>query len=292
MDKVDLHIHSYYSDDGQFSPLELFALARENATTILAIADHNNVNSLAEAIPLALDYGLTLIPAIEIDCCCDTTVLHLLGYNIDYRDEAFTLLDKKSKAEDLKNSEQRLQLVEALGIVVNRKKLEALCPSGIFIGEAMAEVALEDPSNNDCELLQAYRPGGSRSINPYVNFYWDFLSQGKPAYVKNDIPTLAEAIAIIQNSKGITVLAHPGINVKEDTALLDKIRAAGVAGIEVFSSYHDNRQTQFYLDYAQQHNLLLSCGSDFHGKTKPAIKIGSTDNPLVQESLIPTLLQK
>ena len=45
----------------------------------------------------------------------------------------------------------------------------------------------------------------------------------------------------------------------------------------VFSSYHNQVQTDFYLRWSQQLGVIPTYGSEFHGKTKPSITLGSID---------------
>jgi len=42
MDKIDLHIHSSYSDDADFPVGEVVDIARENDLAIISITDHNS----------------------------------------------------------------------------------------------------------------------------------------------------------------------------------------------------------------------------------------------------------
>lgn len=51
---------------------------------------------------------------------------------------------------------------------------------------------------------------------------------------------------------------------------------SGLQGVEAFSSYHDAETAKYFLKKGREHNLLVTCGSDFHGKTKPVIEIGET----------------
>lgn len=152
-----------------------------------------------------------------------------------------------------------------------------------------AEILLNDPQYNEHELLRPYRSGGSRSDNPYVNFYWDYYSQGKPCYTEIKYPTLEEVLKMIAESGGVSVLAHPGNNLRGDFEILEEMIEAGIQGVEAFSSYHDRETAEYFLRKAREHNLLVTCGSDYHGKTKPSIKIGETGctiNPLdIQEEL-------
>lgn len=38
-------------------------------------------------------------------------------------------------------------------------------------------------------------------------------------------------------------------------------------GIEVYHSSHTKEEMKYYLEIANKYNLLISGGSDFHGKT-------------------------
>ena len=43
MKKLDLHMHSKYSDDGQYEPTELLKMCKAAGLDMMAIADHNSV---------------------------------------------------------------------------------------------------------------------------------------------------------------------------------------------------------------------------------------------------------
>ena len=73
---------------------------------------------------------------------------------------------------------------------------------------------------------------------------------------------------------GIPVLAHPGNNVREDDTIPDQVPGCGIRGIEVYSTYHTQEQVRYYRKKAEERGMLITCGSDFHGKTKPAIHLG------------------
>lgn len=70
---------------------------------------------------------------------------------------------------------------------------------------------------------------------------------------------------------------------------LESIISRGIKGLEVYSSYHNIHQVLFYKKFALKHNLLITCGSDFHGKTKPDIHIGSSDCENNEDSIIAAL---
>ena len=82
---VDLHMHSHYSDDGEYTPTQLVDMCHEAGVKVMAIADHNWVKANDEATKYAKELGIKYIPAIEIDCTYQGLNLHVLGYGIDYK---------------------------------------------------------------------------------------------------------------------------------------------------------------------------------------------------------------
>jgi predicted metal-dependent phosphoesterase TrpH len=274
---IDLHIHSNHSNDADFSPEQLVDRCLKAGLSHAAIADHNSVRAIDAAVAAARGTSLTIISAIEMDCVLDGIVLHILGYGIENSDPIFSEIEEDLHQQEQANSARLVQLVRQLGIEFDDAVLEALSYDGVITGEMIAEAALSFDAEDRNKLLDPYRGEGERSDNPYVNFYWDYCSQGKPAYTPMNFISLSRAIEIIKTNNGVPILAHPGINVKEDGVFLERILSAGVMGIEVYSSYHNKEQVKFYREAALSKQLLITCGSDFHGKNKKSIEIGSTD---------------
>ena len=46
---IDLHIHSKYSDDGEFTPIQLVEQCYKAGIKIMSIADRNSVKAIDEA---------------------------------------------------------------------------------------------------------------------------------------------------------------------------------------------------------------------------------------------------
>lgn len=289
MSYIDLHMHSYVSDDGEFSPKELVDLCLDKKQKYFSIADHNSIKGIAEAKEYCKDKGIKIIPAIELDCTIGEVNLHVLGYGIDYKTSAFDKIEEDIIMQEQDASKKRMKLVRELGIEFSDEVIESLSRNGVVNGEMIAEAAMLYDKERKNPLLQPYYENGSRSDNPYVNFYWDYCSKGKPAYAEVKYITLKEAIEVIEKSGGVPVLAHPGNNVKEDEKLLEEIISHGIKGMEVYSSYHSKEQVEFYKNFALKHNLFLTCGSDFHGKTKPSISIGGTDCEDNEDNIISSL---
>ncbi|QOX65734.1 PHP domain-containing protein [Anoxybacterium hadale] len=282
---IDLHMHSYYSDDGEFSPAELVRRSSEQGITIMAISDHNSIRAVEEAKKEAEKYHIHYINAIEIDCTYRGIDLHVLGYGIDDKNKEFGDLEENILRQERACAAMKLELTNRLGFDVKQEQLDELSKEGVYTGELFAEILFNDPRYQEHKLLQPYRAGGSRSDNPYVNFYWDFYTQGKACYTEILYPSLEEVVKLIDESGGVAVLAHPGNNLKGKFELFDELIASGLQGVEAFSNYHDDEAAKYFLNKGREYNLLVTCGSDFHGKIKPAIEIGETGCTIDQKEI-------
>jgi hypothetical protein len=109
---------------------------------------------------------------------------------------------------------------------------------------------------------------------PLINFYLDFFAQGKPAYVPVLHRTFQEAVALVRDHGGIPVIAHPGLNFKGREHLVEELLDLGAAGLEVFNNYHSDTQVEYFARLVRRRKVLMTCGSDYHGLTKPLIGMG------------------
>ncbi len=271
---IDLHMHSSHSLDGEIPPERLVAMAAAAGMDAVAVADHNRASAVPAAVRAGMKAGIEVVQAIELDCRRGDVPLHILGYFIDADDPAYAALWAEAEKHERAASEEKYRLASRLGISLDRETLFAASPGGIVTAETIAEVAMADPANRTNPLLAPYFPGGARSDNPFVNFYWDHCSPGKPAHVRIERISFREAVALIRGTGGVPVVAHPGMNLKGRPGLLAELAAEGVRGVEAFSSYHSPEECRRWAAEAAALNLAVTCGSDFHGKTKPAIKFG------------------
>lgn len=290
---IDLHMHSRYSDDGEYTVEELMVRARKNGVEIISITDHNSVKANFEASVLAERVGLDYIPGIEIDCTFEGYEFHLLGYGINYKDERYIQLENFNLKQERKASLIRVNKFEQLsGLRIDVDALLASNNTGIITGEMIAEQCLLNESFNNCELLDPYRTGGSRSDAPFVNFYWDFFSQGKIAYAPMNYPTLKDMVELIKDTGGIPILAHPSKPFKNNPEIIYAMLENGVRGLEVFSSYHSEDEILSYLKIVKDTSCYVTCGSDFHGKTKPNIELGQSHASEKFNKLIAVFINK
>lgn len=276
---LDLHMHTRYSMDGQFEPAQLMQQCADAGLRAVAVTDHDSVRAVGEAQKAAQRLGLQYVPGIEISCQHEGKNFHLLGYGIHSDAAIFSDIEESIHAQRLENSEKMMDAVEGLGICVDRKRVWALATGDVVASVDIARVALEDERNAHNALLAPYRPQGARGKAPYVNFGWDFCGQGGPAHVPMVLPAFADAVQWIQQNGGVAVLAHPGANMKQNRPITEELIACGIDGIEVYCSYHDDETAAFYRYIADEYQLLATIGSDYHGRTKPHISLGTYGHP-------------
>ncbi len=252
----DLHCHSSVSD-GLLKPAEVVARAAERGVKTLALTDHDDMDGLPEARAAAGKCGINFINGVEISVSWRSHTLHIVGLNID---PAYAPLDQ-GVAQVRRGRTQRAE-----------QMAESLARAGI--GGAL-EGAYRYATNPELIgrthfarfLVEIGRAKDVASV------FKHFLVKGKPGFVPHEWAPLADAIAWIAGSGGVPVLAHPGRYTRGRKPLgkttLHELFADFVAlggrGVEVVSGSHTPEQYAEFARYAQEFNLLASCGSDFHG---------------------------
>lgn len=290
MSKIDLHIHSNFSDDGELTVENIVNISKENGMKSISITDHNSVKGVSSAVECGNNVGVEVIPGIEIDCTYNSLNLHVLGYFIDYTRKEFDELEKSIFEQEMKIASEKIEkLQKNTGLKIDLSEVLERANGKIVTGELIGEILLNKADSINNELLKPYLNNGARSDMAYVNFYWDFFSQGKAAYIPISYISLREAINLIKSSNGVPIIAHPGNNLKNNMDAIDAIIKEGIEGIEVFSSYHSLEQTNYFNNKASENKVLVTCGSDFHGKNKPNIKIGECNCDLDYNSIISPL---
>lgn len=273
MKGIDLHIHSSYSNDGELSILQIAQACVENRINTFSLTDHNCVQGNFEAIKIAKELNLDFIPGIEIDCTFNDIDLHVLGYGINWQSADFKELEDDISLKVTNSFSAMIDNLDRLGIKVDASEVLNKAAGKLPSAELIAEVLLGDTKYDYPELLP-YRNGGKRGDMPYINFYLDFFAQGKPAYVKVDYMSYKNVIELITDNRGVPIIAHPGRNLKGKEELVEKLLNEGARGLEVFNNYHEPHQMDYFARVIKQREQLMTCGSDFHGKTKPLIKVG------------------
>jgi predicted metal-dependent phosphoesterase TrpH len=268
---IDLHVHTDASSDGVHTPEEIFKLASRIGIKTLAFADHNNTDNVELGLKLSKKYKIPFVPAVEINSTYLGEDIHVLGYFIDHRSSDMVSFLSNTQNEIIAQTKERVALLREYGFVLNTDDVLRESVGKPPTGKSFLTALLKREENSDDKRLKNY-VDGDRSDSPSLNFYLDFLSGGKPAYVPLKTSTTAGAIEMIEISRGLSVIAHPG---EYPRRMLDEIVALGADGIEVYSGHHSSDEERYFKRYAMEKGLLMTAGSDFHGKiVKPAIDLG------------------
>jgi len=277
MKAVDFHMHSGHSSDGELPPETLVSQCLSAGLEAISITDHNTVRGVREAGRKAKGTGLTVVPGIEIDCMLNGVKLHVLGYHVNIEDAAFQSIEAAATGREKAAFFKLMIRLEEMGLGIAPEIVLAAAEGHVPSPELVGEVLLESDAFRDDVRLAPYRPGGSRSDMPNFNFYCDFCTPGKVAFIPQQHPPLVEVVSLIKRTGGVAVLAHPGDSLNDPDVQLPAVFDRGVDAVEVFSSYHSEEEVQYFLRQAERYGKGVTCGSDFHGRHKPAIALGAVD---------------
>ena len=246
--RTDLHCHTLASD-GTLSPTALVEMARQRDVRVLAVTDHDTVSAHDEAIAAGEVFGVRVLRGIEISALSDEVKeVHVLGYGVQPSDAA-----TRAKIESLRGvREERAKLLlaklDSLGISINFERVKAIAGDAMIGRPHVARALIE--------------AGVVRTLNQAFD---EYLGEGKAAFVSHEGLTPQQAIALIHKVHGAAVLAHPMLYKGDLDKLMQDMIATGLDGIEAYYPAHGPEQTQRLINVANEHGLIVTGGSDFHG---------------------------
>lgn len=248
---TDLHMHSYYSD-GTMSPREIVEDAKKRNVQLIAITDHNVLDSYTELKEAAEEFGIKVIRGVEIDARFEDIVVHILAYNFEDNENLFNLVHK-AKNELLETS---IELI---------KRME------------------NDYENISSEDYEAYdydkRKGGWKGIHYlFDRGITSELFEGVKYYGKYkcgheyfDYPTVEEVVKAVHEANGYVVLAHPCNYYKNNTKeelleKLEKFKSIGIDGVECYYPANSEMMTETCVEFCKNNDMIITVGSDSHGE--------------------------
>lgn len=262
--RIDLHTHSNVSD-GTDSPAELIAAAVAGGLDVVALTDHDTTAGWAEA-SAALPEGLTLVPGAELSTVSPdgrggTCTVHMLGYLFDPESPAVVREQHRLRVERRDRLRRMAVRMREDGLPIDPDEVMAGLPAGSSAGRPHLAMALQRAG-----LVTSVSDAFARYLNNHSRYYLP----------KADTPVL-DAIAMIENAGGVTVLAHAfartrGRTVSEDV-IVDMARA-GLGGIEVDHPDHDEADRERLRALAGRLGLPVTGSSDYHGRNK-VVRIGA-----------------
>ncbi len=277
-DYIDLHIHTHYSNDGDYSPEKIVQMAKEIGLKAIALSDHDSVEAIPEGLEAGEHYGIEVIPAVELSLVENGEDLHMLGYFIDYQNQDLLAVLKKLNQDRWEQLEKRIIIFrDKIGFALNREDIAGIDGKAPPLAPSLARAILDNPKNREDKRLQIYYTGERSGPKCYINFVKNYFLLGQPASVRKAEYTPKEAIKLLAKIGALSVVAHPGAWLKDE--IIYNIAPFGLNGLEIYSTYHNAEQIKHYENIAEELKLLKTAGSDFHGPSvKPHIKLGGIEN--------------
>lgn len=276
---IDLHIRSNYSDDGYYDVEELFKQAKENHIDVISITDHNCARANAAAVRFSSLYNIQYIPGVEIDAQYKKMRVRILGYYIDWTNEVFEVLEQNSLMREKNLSMERVKKFENYSGI--RIDVDSLISNSRFQTITPAEITKMVFHNERTRLLpfvKKYIDGYETENIAMSRFESDIFGKNGPCFVKASYPSVKSVIDAIHQAGGIAILSSWHLDYISDE-ILEEIVDLNMDGIECFSNDIHEQTIASTLKIVQKRKLFVSCGSDYHGPTKPKYHMGVSNCP-------------
>lgn len=244
-DRVDLHTHSTTSD-GELGPSEVVYLARRVGLACIALTDHDATDGVLEAQATGQQLGVQVIAGVEINSEGEYGDAHILGYFLDVNYAPLQEQLLASRNARVGRARGILNKLAGLGMPLEWEAVMALAGDAASIARPHIARAM---------VQAGYVGSVQEAFDKYIN-------HNGPAYVNRLRIEMHQAIRLIHAAGGVAVMAHPAESGL--VHLIPELAQAGLDGIEVYYPDHTPEQQAELLALAEQHNLIVTGGSDFH----------------------------
>lgn len=276
---IDLHAHSSDSD-GDLRPRRLFETARDKGIRALALTDHDTIAGLDEAAHAAGDCGVQFIPGVELEISAEDSAFaslgfavngefHLLGLGLRSPSARFVAALQNLKAEREKRNRLILDKMREAGIEGSYADIEAFAGGASGAGRG----AIVGRPHFGAFLISR------KIVRSQEQAFKRYLGKGRPFYVQKKGLAFSEAAALIHESGGIAVVAHPMslyLSWGRLPGFLACLKELGLDGVEAWHPTTKVKTCKRLEELGRTLGLYITAGSDFHGSARPERKLGHT----------------
>lgn len=284
---IDLHIHSTRSD-GTLSPKEILRKAKNYGVGILSICDHDSVGAYTkEFFNEANSLGIKIICGVEMSTRYFDSGFHILGYNMNIENKEFLGTLKLLQNARINYVYDVEKALNKIGYILHPDEI-IHSPS---VGKPhVTRNVLSNPQNYT-KLIEDF--GHIPSVGEFIE---TLLNEGCPAYVEKFSISPMNAAEIIRKAGGKVVLAHPvayiyqdGVTREQISELVSLIQPDGIEAYYLFTDTKKGiiNETDYWVEFAKQRNLLCTIGSDYHTSSERMVEIGfyNTDYKIPETDL-------
>ncbi|MFC8719663.1 PHP domain-containing protein [Kitasatospora sp. NPDC057198] len=270
--RIDLHTHSNASD-GTDSPAELVANAVAAGLDVVALTDHDTVAGHAEAAAAVAGTGLVLVPGAELSCQVGGVSMHLLAYLFDPAEPAFAAERELVRTDRFRRGRAIVERCRELGAPISWEQVARIAGDGSVGRPHIASALVE--AGVVASVSDAFTP--------------EWLANGGRADVRKHETDPVAAVRLVRAAGGVPVFAHPGAVKRGRTvsdAVIAELAAAGLGGLEVDHTDHDEETRARLRSLAAELGLFTTGSSDYHGSRK-TVRLGEhTTDPAAYEELL------
>jgi len=263
--KIDLHMHTSASD-GTWSPEMLVQNVVQTGIEIFSVTDHDSVKNVNAVSNLAINANLTFIKGVEINTFKEDQVLHILGYNIDTKNENLNNVLLKNRIFFEGRNEDSITVLMKMGHPVSLDEYRTY---------------KNNPERGGWKALNYVIDKGL--CKTYKEFFSLFDENGNPLARGGCVKPEA-AISSIKQAGGIPVLAHPGIGLygNDYKKTVSIVLEMGIDGLECYHPENKPEVTEYCLKVCKKDKLYITGGSDCHGEFVEERRLGKPDIDLSQ----------
>ena len=246
--KIDLHIHTTYSD-GTFSPEMVIDTALDCNLDVIALTDHDNILSHKAAYDYVQknNINIEIIPGVEINTIYKGYEVHILGYFMNTDNADFQNLMKTQQQARINQTNEIIELLnKKAGIRIKFEDVKSLVAEGGSIGRPHIARAITNAG------------GGNNVMEAYAKY----INDSSNVYVQRKTVSPHEACEIIYEAGGIPVFAHP-IDVEISDELAKELISYGLRGIEAYHRKHSPAVVEHYSSLAEKYGLIITGGAGF-----------------------------
>ncbi|MFM8770512.1 MAG: PHP domain-containing protein [Candidatus Kapaibacterium sp.] len=243
---ADLHTHTTCSD-GLLSPMELVVKAEQRGLRALAITDHDNLDAHRVLEKGGYNGPLKIVRGVEISCHDFGREVHILAYNVDVENQRVQEYEKFYREDRARRGQE---------MVENLRQARAPISYQEVLDEA-AGAPIGRPHVASVLVRRGF-------VSSMQNAFDVYLDVGKPGYAAKTPFPIAKAVEMIHAAGGVLSIAHPGRYFTDPQLFLPLLKT-GIDGIEVYHPSHWHVTREFYRVLCEQHQMLITGGSDFHG---------------------------
>lgn len=264
---IDLHIHTTASD-GSVTPQDVILMAQKVDLKTISITDHETIDGYKDVIASEITIGMDVIPGVELLTFYRGKEVHLLGYGIDIHSPVLN-----ERLVELKTARNKV----AMKIVHNLKKYGF----NIQWDDVQDAAGSTGIIGKNHILHGMYRAGYIHSKDEAAYILRKYLSSRGLAYIQFTQHSLGDAVRLIEEAGGFPAIAHPAL-IGDDNLLLSILDSFPSLGLEVYYYYLGAQRATWinrYEELAKSRSLLMTGGSDFHGKFAP-VELGQVNVPV------------